>query len=143
MDFNPQHLYLLILNAESLTDEQKQKYIDRFNREGITDELAKELTEIFEKEEKRLGNYIDQKKKELVEEKAKLKAEKHETQPAVNKLLEDTEDQLKEADAEYGRKLQQEVEIPFDKEIESIQKTDEQNKIAAIRNKLKTPPKTS
>lgn len=143
MTFQPEQLYLLILKAESITDEQKKALIDRLNNEGMTTDLGKELDEIFAREEHRLGNFIEEKKKELDNVKKDLAVAEKEAFPELEKLEKATEQDFETAEKEYSRKLQQEVEIPFDKEIEGIQKTDEQNKITAIRNKLKTPPRAS
>lgn len=143
MTFQPEQLYLLILKAESITDEQKKALIDRLNNEGMTSELGKELDEIFAREEHRLGNFIEEKKKELNNVKKDLAIAEKEALPELEKLEKATEQDFEATEKEYSRKMREEIEIPFDKEVEGIQKTDEQNKIATIRNKLKTPPKTS
>ena len=143
MDFKPEQLYILILEAESLTDDQKKAYIKRLNTEGVTDALAKELMKIFAEEGQRLDNFLEIKRKELKKAKENLASAEKEAQPKVFELLQNTEKQLTDAEKEYKRTVTQEVEIPLEKEVESLKKKEEQGEIDTIRNKLKIPPRVS
>ncbi|MFA6550155.1 MAG: hypothetical protein WCT36_02250 [Candidatus Gracilibacteria bacterium] len=137
MEFQPEQLYILILNAESLTDAQKQAYIDRLTNEGVTDALAHELMTIFEKEHANLGNFLEKKKAELEKAKSDLRQAEDEAKPQLAELIESNEKEVADAESEYARQLNEEVEGPFDREVESTIKSNEEAQIAAIRSGLK------
>lgn len=136
MKFEPENLYLLIMSAQSISDTEKNRLINKLNSEGYTQELASELDPIFEKEEERLGNFIEVKKQELDKAKKDLKVEEGRARPELEALAEATKQDFESINGEYGRRVDNEIEGPFYKEIEGLKKSDEENQIAAIKSKL-------
>ena len=137
MAFEIEQLYLLILQAETVSDDKKKELITRLNEKGLTQDLIDELDEIFAKEEGRLNNFLEKKNAELKELKQQAQDENEAVKPKLDKLLKSHNDGLKALESDYNHKVTTEVEGPFDKAVEGQKRGKEAGVMESIRSMLK------
>lgn len=124
-----------IYRAESISDDQKQHYIDAILENGITEEMVKELTPHFESEVSRREKNIQRDKQALEKIEAFIKEEAPKVDEQQATVLANLED-FQERNIQDMQKEYEELDQEFDQFEEKIVEESADSAEEAIRQKL-------